>query len=125
MTPPPVVLKRGDPPWADGQRNSGIGVSRAVWFAADAQSAVRLYSLAKFPCSMNGSRNGPQLWFTPADGTPSFLCSAWTVLLVLGRTAPGGKNLCWLSKLFSPRPICFRLFWHWVRAAASRTFWTA
>src|SRR5947207_1570819 len=23
------------------------------------------------------------------------------------------------------RPICFRLFWHWARAAASRTFCTA
>src|SRR5438552_5373506 len=23
------------------------------------------------------------------------------------------------------RPTCFRLFWHWARAAASRTFWTA
>src|SRR5687768_12383900 len=22
-------------------------------------------------------------------------------------------------------PICLRLFWHWARAAASRTFWTA
>src|SRR5437773_1686126 len=24
-----------------------------------------------------------------------------------------------------PRPICLRLFWHWARAAASRTFCTA
>src|SRR5262249_30468667 len=23
------------------------------------------------------------------------------------------------------RPICLRLFWHWARAAAARTFWTA
>ena len=30
-----------------------------------------------------------------------------------------------LSKLWSANPSCFRLFWHCIRAAAARTFWTA
>src|SRR5262245_7448348 len=37
----------------------------------------------------------------------------------------GGKCLNVDSKLWVPRAICLRLFWHWVRLAASRTFCTA
>src|SRR6516164_8472084 len=37
------------------------------------------------------------------------------------------EGMVWLadSKLWTARPSCLRLFWHWARAAASRTFWTA
>src|SRR3954471_14484422 len=38
-----------------------------------------------------------------------------------------GGSLPWLvsAQLAVARPSCLRLFWDWVRAAASRTFWTA
>src|SRR3954469_15187176 len=38
---------------------------------------------------------------------------------------PAGKPPRASWWLCSARPICLRLFWHLVRAAASRTFWTA
>src|SRR5262249_287746 len=37
----------------------------------------------------------------------------------------GGSLLKLPSALASASPICFRLFWHCMRLAASRTFWTA
>src|SRR5262245_32567417 len=40
-------------------------------------------------------------------------------------TYPGGKKRRLSWKLWHARPICLRLFWHCVRAAASRTFCTA
>src|SRR3954467_7579277 len=42
-----------------------------------------------------------------------------------GYTPFGGNLVLVLSKLCRARPICLRLFWHFTRAAASRTFWTA
>ena len=38
---------------------------------------------------------------------------------------PSGSRPFASWKLWNASPICLRLFWHWVRAAASRTFWTA
>ena len=39
--------------------------------------------------------------------------------------SPGGRNWYVDSKLWAARPSCFRLFEHFIRAAASRTFCTA
>src|SRR5882757_2987752 len=43
----------------------------------------------------------------------------------VGQDPLGGRAPVAFSKLWTAKPICLRLFTHLVRAAASRTFWTA
>src|SRR5438132_464000 len=68
---------------------------------------ARLTWVKTLSCSMNGNSSTRQL----AVVVPDF----WPIGNLL-------KVLWWLCRA---RPICLRLFWHCMRAAASRTFCTA
>src|SRR5262245_40044148 len=71
-----------------------------------------LIALYRFSCSMLGRMRMPQA--QPGLG-----------LIAVVVTHPAGSLLYWSLYMCMARPICLRLFWHFRRAAAARTFCTA
>src|SRR5262245_10016237 len=74
----------------------------------------------RLSCSKNGNRAIGQLYHRLGSGAFGQLFASCP-----GMFRPAGKRLYDDSKLWQARPSCLRLFWHFDRAAASRTFCTA
>src|SRR5262245_45942129 len=83
-----------------------------------AAGVAKIESLRLF-CSMNGSRWTNPLIVSKTGATERFGVPGGVMYWLLGRPS----FVSW--KLWAARPICFRLFEHFIRLAASRIFWTA